>query len=59
MPPVSDIVERRLARLTPQQIADFALWEDAAMRRALQRGDAVGAAQHKLECDRLCRLLEE
>lgn len=59
MPPISDLVERRLAQLTPQQIADLALAEDRQMRAALARHDAAAAAQHKLECDRLCRLLEE
>lgn len=59
MPPISDLVERRLAQLTPQQIADLALSEDRQMRSALARHDAEAAAAHKVECERLCRLLEE
>lgn len=59
MPPISDLVEHRLARLTPQQIADLALTEERLMRSALARHDAEAAAAHKVECERLCRLLEE
>jgi hypothetical protein len=53
--PVSDMVQG--AGLTPQQVADLALEEDRAARRALARGDAPAAWDHTVERDALCRAM--
>jgi hypothetical protein len=56
--PVSDIIRLGIGeRLTSQQIADMALEEDRAARRARDRGDTATATEHSRERDSLCTLL--
>lgn len=57
--PVSTILSSRTARLTRQQIADFMLVEDQAIRRAMARRDFVAAETHQRELDRLSAQYEE
>lgn len=54
--PVSTI--RETAKLTNQQLADFALQEDRAARAARRRGDMSEAAAHDLECAAIAGLLQ-
>ncbi len=54
--PVSTM--REAAKLTNQQLADFALEEDRAARRARRRGDMAAAALHDRECTSIARLLK-
>lgn len=54
MPPISTLHDA--GKLTPQQLADFALIEDQERRRAERRGDHVRARDASEEVERLCRL---
>jgi hypothetical protein len=65
--PVSDILERPqpplpwgIQRPTNQQLADMALAEDQARRRALAQGDVAGAVAalgYTIERDAICAQL--
>lgn len=56
--PISQLLYLRTARLTNQQVADFALEEDRAARAARRRGDSEAAAAHEYEVAQLSRLLQ-
>lgn len=45
--------------MTPQQIADQALAEHQAKRRAIKRGDVLAMLGHELELARLCVAFKE
>jgi hypothetical protein len=51
--PTGDLLRLGVARLTPQQVADMALAEDQARRRALARGDKAEAQEHDTEIRKL------
>lgn len=54
--PVANILTLVPGKMTGQQIADFALEEDRARRRAEARGDHKSALQHDAEIDLLAKL---
>jgi hypothetical protein len=53
-PPISTL--QGTDKLTPQQLADFALIEDQERRRAEKRGDLTRAQEAAEEVGRLCDL---
>jgi len=51
--PISDLPQRELDKMTPQQIADLALAADMERRRLERAGDNTGAASWDRESERL------
>lgn len=49
---------REVAKLTNQQLADFALEEDRAARAAARKGDTAQVIVHERERDAIARLLQ-
>lgn len=57
MTSLADVIERGLSPLTPQQLADLALYADQQARVARRRGDMPEALAHGRECERICDYL--
>lgn len=55
--PLADIIALNRTRMTNQQLADLAWYEDRARRAAEARGDAEAACGHEREAVALCALM--
>lgn len=57
--PISTSLRLGTAKLTRQQLADLALEEYRAMRRARDRGDRLAVLLHEDELHKLTKMMED